>query len=118
MAWSVQWTAEARAWYLELDPVERRSVATAIDALAERGPGLGRPFVDRLKGSRYHHMKELRSVGGNLRVLFAFDPRRVAVILDGGDKTGDWIGWYQRHIPLAEARYRDHLNRLGAEGLT
>lgn len=52
-------------------------------------------------------MKELRSSGGNLRALFAFDPRRRAVVLVGGDKTGDWSGWYKRNIPRADRRY-DH----------
>jgi hypothetical protein len=56
-------------WYLALDKDERKQIIAAIDELEERGPALGRPFVDRIKGSRYHNMKELRSIGGNIRVL-------------------------------------------------
>jgi hypothetical protein len=58
------------------------------------GPNLGRPAVDSIKSSRHHNMKELRSVGGNLRALFCFDPRRTAIVLLGGDKSNDWVGWY------------------------
>lgn len=91
-------------------------IAASLDRLAERGPTLGRPFVDSVKGSRHHNMKELRSVGGQLRALFAFDPRRHAIVLLGGDKSGDWQGWYTRHIPLADKLYDKHLRSLGGEG--
>ena len=67
--------------------LERRQITAAIDELEARGPALGRPFVDRIKGSRHHKMKELRSIGGNIRVLLAFDPNREAILLIGGDKT-------------------------------
>lgn len=56
-------------------------------------------------------MKELRSVGGNLRALFAFDPRHQAIILLGGDKT-DWRGWYEQNIPRADDLYDDYLDYL------
>jgi hypothetical protein len=91
-------------------------VAAAFDELERRGPGLGRPFVDSVKGSRHHNMKELRSVGGHLRALFAFDPRRRAVVLLGGDKSGDWEGWYRRNIPVADKIYDRHLRSRGEEG--
>ncbi len=83
--------------------------------LAATGPTLGRPLVDRIKGSAYHNMKELRpaSAGGSeVRILFIFDPRRQAILLTAGDKAGDWKGWYQRNIPLAEERCSEHLARL------
>jgi hypothetical protein len=72
--------------------------------------------VDSIKGSRHHNMKELRSIGGNLRALLAFDPNRRAVVLLGGDKTGDWKGWYERNVPLADKLYDRHLRALGKEG--
>jgi hypothetical protein len=87
-------------------------VESAIDLLAERGPQLGRPLVDRVKGSRYHNMKELRpgSTGtSEVRILFIFDPARCAVLLVAGDKAGNWTGWYNTNIPLAEQRYDEHL---------
>ncbi len=62
--------------------------------LAELGPGLGRPVVDRIHGSRHHNVKELRaSEDGALRVPFMFDPRRQVILLLGGDKSGDWDDW-------------------------
>lgn len=91
-------------------------IAASFDELERRGPALGRPFVDSVKGSRHHNMKELRSIGGHLRALFAFDPRRRAVVLLGGDKSGDWQGWYRRTIPLADKIYDRHLRSRGEEG--
>lgn len=91
-------------------------IAASFDRLVETGPRLGRPFVDSITGSRHHNMKELRSVGGHLRALFAFDPRRHAIVLLGGDKSGDWKGWYKRSIPLADTLYDKHLRSLGGEG--
>jgi hypothetical protein len=62
-------------------------------------------------------MKELRSVGGNLRALFCFGPRRTAIALLGGDKTNDWAGWYVRNIPLADELYDEYLDEIRKEGL-
>lgn len=83
--------------------------------LAVAGPALGRPLVDRIKGSAYHNMKELRpaSVGGSeVRILFIFDPQRQAILLTADDKAGDWKGWYTRNIPLADQRYEAHLANI------
>ena len=77
-------------------------------ALREEGPSLGRPLVDRLKGTRIHHLKELRpgSKGrSEIRIIFAFDPTRSALLLLGGDKAGNWERWYRANIPLAERLY-------------
>jgi hypothetical protein len=92
-------------------------MAGAIDLLEERGPGLGRPAVDSIESSRHSNMKELRSFGGNLRALFAFDPRRTAIVLLGGDKTDDWSGWYEQNIPAADDLYDEYLRDLEEEGL-
>ena len=61
-------------------------------------------------------MKELRPRGGHLRVLFAFDPRRAAILLVGGDKRGQWAAWYERAIPAADDLYDEHLAQLRQEG--
>jgi len=98
---------------MKLNPEDANRIAAAFDELERQGPGLGRPFVDSIKGSRHHNMKELRSVGGHLRALFAFDPRRHAIVLLGGDKTNDWHGWYERNIPIADRLYDEHLRSLG-----
>ena len=99
-----------------LDAPERVRVVAAFDELRERGPTLGRPYVDSVKGSRYHHMKELRPFGSNIRVLFAFDRRRVAVALVGGDKTNNWKGWYRQNVRVADQSYGQHLRSIGEEG--
>jgi hypothetical protein len=114
--WTVELTPEAEAWYMSLNDQDANRIAAAFDELERRGPGLGRPFVDGIKASRHHNMKEVRSVGGHLRALFAFDPRRHAVVLFGGDKTGAWNEWYRRNIPVADKIYDRHLRSWGEEG--
>jgi hypothetical protein len=61
-------------------------------------------------------MKELRPLGSNIRVLFAFDPRRTAILLIGGDKTDRWQEWYEEMIPMADRLYEVHLEELRREG--
>jgi len=82
--------------------------------LEEVGPQLGRPLVDTLEGSQYPNMKELRVKFGerHLRSLFIFDPRRTALLLVGGDKTGKWSRWYGPAMQKAEELYADHLRKL------
>lgn len=112
---------EVETWFLDLcrtDPATADGVADAIDQLAQQGPGLGRPLVDRIQGSRFHNMKELRppSTGhSEIRMLFAFDPQRQAVFLVAGDKAGNWIRWYRDTIPLADERFEAHLVDLKEE---
>jgi hypothetical protein len=58
-----------------------------------------------------HHLKELRpgSAGrSEIRVLFAFDPTRSALLLLGGDKAGNWQRWYRQNIPIAEQLYLEY----------
>ncbi|WP_240796485.1 type II toxin-antitoxin system RelE/ParE family toxin [Streptomyces sp. RFCAC02] len=96
----------------EADWESAEQVEDAIDLLAETGPTLGRPLVDRVKGAENHHLKELRpgpSGSSEIRILFAFDPVRRAVLLVAGDKAGNWRGWYEANIPVADARYREHI---------
>ncbi len=86
--------------------------------LAEVGPSLGRPLVDRVKGSRLHGMKELRpGSAGNaeIRVLFVFDPWRSAILLAGGDKSGNWTRWYRTAIPQAERLYNEYLSERATD---
>ena len=112
MAWSVVLAEEVADWFLALaagDQATAAQVQAAIDVLAEYGPGLGRPLVDRIKGSTIHNMKELRpgsSGASEVRVLFVFDPDRQAVLLVAGDKAGNWQGWYRKAIPTAERRHQ------------
>ena len=117
MPWDVEYADEFFAWWGGLDQQEETVVAVAVEYLAERGPTLGRPFVETLSGSRHPNMKELRPKGGHLRILFAFDPRRLAILLIGGDKTGEWSAWYRRMIPIADELDDEHLETLKSEGL-
>jgi hypothetical protein len=117
MAWEVEYTDQFGQWYRELDERSRDRVVAAVEILEEQGPGLGRPFVDTVKGSRHANMKELRPRGGSLRILFAFDPRRMAILLIGGDKTNRWQAWYREFIPIADRLYDEHLETLETEGL-
>jgi hypothetical protein len=85
MAWEVEGTEEFRVWFSGLTSAERISVAAKIDLLEEKGPSLGRPHVDTLKGSKFTNLKELiiQHGGDPYRVIFAFDPRRTAILLLG-----------------------------------
>lgn len=112
MAWTIEATELVEEWLLALAQDAFLQIAVAIDALQERGPSLGRPIVDRIKGSRHHNMKELRSVGGHIRVLFVFDPDRRAILLIGGDKAGRWKDWYSESIPIADDLYDLHLENI------
>lgn len=102
-------------WLASLDPTSLEQVVAAIELLEERGPQLGRPIVDTVSRSRHRNIKELRpgSAGrSELRILFAFDPERQAILLVAGDKAGNWQRWYQRNIPLADDLYDEHLRTL------
>lgn len=85
-----------------MDQESLEQVVAAIELLEELGPQLGRPIVDTVKHSRHRNMKELRpgsSGRSELRILFAFDPQRAAILLIAGDKTGNWQRWYKKNIP-------------------
>jgi hypothetical protein len=101
-------------WYDSLDVDEGVSVDIGVDMLKDYGPTLGRPYVDTLKSSGHSNLKELRiqHFGRPYRVLFAFDPRRNAYLILGGDKGGDG-NWYVVAIRRADAIYTQHLKDIG-----
>lgn len=105
-------------WLASLDDDSRAQVVAAIELLEDRGPQLGRPIVDTVSSSRHRNMKELRpgsSGRSELRVLFAFDPERSAIMLISGDKAGNLTRWYRKNIPVADDLFDDHLRRLKGE---
>lgn len=112
-AWDVYVVDEVLDWIDGLDDATHARVVQAIDALTEGGPGLGRPLVDTISGSRIQNLKELRP--GTVRILFAFDPWRSSILLVAGDKAGRWKAWYREAIPLAEQRYEIYLKERQAE---
>lgn len=117
MAWDVEVTDEFTDWFRALVGGDQDSIDFAVDLLIAQGPMLGFPQSSGINGSRHEHMRELRvqSDGRPLRVFYAFDPRRSAILLIGGDKTGD-KRFYNRMIPIADALYDVHLVELKREG--
>jgi hypothetical protein len=118
MRWEIEYTEEFEAWWNSLDEDEQESLAASVGLLEELGPQLPRPHSDTINGSKHSNMKELRTQhqGRPLRTFYAFDPRRMAILLIGGDKTGD-DRFYDRMIPLADKLYDRHLKELKNEGL-
>lgn len=109
--WSVEFHRQCEEWANSLDQDDAEALLAAIRVLRDVGPSLGRPLVDGVHGSKHKNMKELRpgSTGRTeLRLLFAFDRMRRAILLVGGDKSGDWSGWYVRNIPIADQRFDEH----------
>lgn len=98
--WEVEYTDEFETWWDGLTIEQQEAVGQRVELLAQRGPALKRPVVGEIKGSAFDpQMKELVvEEHGSLRVLFIFDPRRTAILLLGGDKTGQWKQWYREGL--------------------
>jgi hypothetical protein len=111
--WEVEFTDEFENWWNTL----LDSVAVTVNLLESEGPML--PYSSRIRGSRHSHMRELRiqHCGKPYRVLYAFDPRRCAILLIGGSKVGN-NRWYEESIPIADDLYDEHLKILKKKGLT
>jgi hypothetical protein len=118
VAWEVEGTDEFANWWRTLSGDEQQDVAFVVDLLVQRGPTLEFPYSSAVHGSRHSHMRELRVQhrGRPYRVLYAFDPRRTAILLLGGDKTGD-DRWYEVNVPRADATYDEYIAELRKEGL-
>ena len=116
MAWDVEYTDEFGSWWETLDEDAQTSINAVVLVLEKIGPALTRPYADTLKGSRHPNMRELRvqHQGRPFRLLYAFDPRRTAIILIGGDKGGD-DRWYDVYIPIADKLYDEHLQEIANE---
>ncbi|RYD82252.1 MAG: addiction module toxin RelE [Verrucomicrobiaceae bacterium] len=119
MVWEVEFTDELGEWWGSLTEQEQISIDASVRLLEARGPNLGHPHSSGVNGSRHSHMRELRvqHAGRPYRLLYAFDPRRSAILLIGGDKTGR-DRWYEEHVPLADKLYDIHLEELRKEGLS
>lgn len=117
MAYTVNASKEFGEWFGVQDKALRRVVGAYIGLLEEQGPQLRRPYADTLEGSKISNLKELRIQhrGEPYRILYAFDPKRQALLLIGGNKAGD-KRWYKRMMPLAETIFERHLETLAEEG--
>lgn len=116
--WAVEFHPDCEAWADHLPQPDKEALLAASRVLESEGPTLGRPLVDTVVGSRHANMKELRpgSTGRTeIRVLFAFDLEREAILLVGGDKSDDWSGWYEKNIPIADDRFDQHQKGLNAK---
>jgi hypothetical protein len=114
VSWGAERTDEFDSWWQTLTDPEQRKVVASVEALQELGPSAGRPLVDSVEGSRHSNMKELR-ITQTMRIFFAFDPRRVAILLIGGDKAGKTKRFYKRMIPQADRIYDEHLQGTAKE---
>jgi hypothetical protein len=120
MKWEIEFTEVFRQTWDSLTVAEQEAINERVGLLEEQGPSLGRPYADHIKQSVHSNMKELRASTGraHLRVLYAFDPRRTAILLILGDKSPDdpnspnWTDWYDYAIPIADDLFSHHLNTM------
>jgi hypothetical protein len=116
VAWEVEFTDEFGDWWNKLEETEQIKIDAAVRMLEKYGPDLPYPMSSGVTGSRHSHMRELRVQvrGKPFRVLYAFNPKRTAILLVGGDKTGD-DRWYEIYVPRADTLYDEHLKELTRE---
>ena len=118
MKWDVEYTDEFGNWWEGLTETEQESVRASVKLLENFGPELPFPHCSGITTSRHRNMRELRvqHAGRPYRVLYAFDPRRCAILLIGGEKIGK-NRWYEEYVPIADRLYDEHLEALRKEGL-
>lgn len=114
--WTIIYRPPYSTWFAKCGEELQNEILANLEVLKTMGPNLGRPRVDHIKGSTHQNMKELRVQfkGDPVRILFAFDPDRRAVLLLGGAKTGD-DRWYRKNIPLADQDFTLHLQEMQKE---
>lgn len=113
--WNVATTAEFDDWFTDLLPDQQSEIIAKVDLLKLLGPRLGRPHADTLGGSKHANMKELRASTATsaIRVAFAFDPTRKAILLLGGNKSGvNQQRFYKVLIQRADELFDKHLAAL------
>lgn len=113
MEWEVEYTYEFEEWWNCLSEAEQVDIDTVVRLLAAKGPRLPYPYGSSIYESKHGHMRELRiqHLGDPYKNLYAFDPRRVAILLIGGNKSGN-DRWYEQYIPIADKLYDEHLRSL------
>ena len=113
MNWEIEYTDEFEEWWDTLSAEEQESIAVSVGLVETLGPNLPRPHSDTIKGSKFNNMKELRTqhAGQPYRTLYAFDPKRTAILLIGGKKSGD-KNWYKTNISIADRLFAQHLKEF------
>jgi hypothetical protein len=116
VSYEVEYTNDFETWWSELSEDEQVSVTASVGLLADRGALLGFPHSSGIATSKHSHMRELRiqHQGEPYRVFYAFDPRRVAMLLVGGCKVGN-DRFYEEMVPRADRIYDRHLEELARE---
>jgi len=114
----IEFTDEFERWWETLDAETQDSINVIVRLLEEKGTTLSSSYSSGINGSRHGRMRELRvqHQGEPYRILYAFDPRRIAVLLLGGNKTGN-DRWYEENVPTADRLYDQLLEELRKEGL-
>lgn len=110
--WHVATTVEYDHWLDQLSQIAVVEIIAVVSLLSQWGPRLSRPHADTLNGSRFANMKELRvrTSSAEIRIAFAFDPDRQAVLLIAGDKRGvNEKRFYRQLIAKADDLYARHL---------
>ena len=112
--WVVLYDEDFGRWFRDQEVGVQKEILVGVAVLRNRGPQLGRPYVDSINDSAIPNMKEMRLQykGEPWRILVAFDPNRAAILLVGGCKTGKGNRWHSTHIPIADARIRRHIENL------
>ncbi len=118
MNWDIEYTDEFGNWWHGLSEAEQESIFQSVRMIEDHGPNVPFPHSSKILASKHSHMRELRiqHAGRPYRVLYAFDPRRCAILLIGGDKTGD-DRWYLKFVPIADKLYDEHIATLIKEDL-
>lgn len=118
MSWTILFHDAFEGEFEEFPLEAKEELLAKTRLLREFGPTLGRPHADTLKGSSHANMKELRfkAADGVWRIAFAFDPKRRAIILVGGDKAGvKETRFYKSLIARADERLSNHLKKMQEE---
>ena len=118
MSCDIEYTDEFEMWWNGLTAGEQDDVRFVVRLLEERGTRLGAPYSSKVKGSRHGRMRELRvqSGGRPIRIFYAFDPRRTAILPIGGRKL-EQDRFYREHVRRADTVYDHHLLQLRREGV-
>lgn len=113
MDWEIEYTEQFSKWWSNLKEEEQITIDASIRLLEHFGPNLRFPYSSGIEGSKFGQMRELRiqHQGKPYRVLYAFDPRRVGLLLLGGNKQGN-KNWYKKFVPVADRLYQQHVKSL------
>jgi len=116
MTWNVECTDEFGEWWGSLNDDEQIAITSIVQLLEVKGPQLPYPYSSGINNSRFSHMRELRiqHKGDPYRILYAFDPRRTAILLIGGNKVGN-DRWYEEYVPVANRLYEEHIRTIEKE---